>query len=41
VNPVVAVLLGVIFAGEKITFFPILGLGDNPGECVAVESFFL
>ena len=26
VNPVVAVLLGVIFAGEKITFFPILGL---------------
>lgn len=26
VNPVVAVLLGVIFAGEKITFFPVLGL---------------
>lgn len=26
VNPVVAVLLGVILAGEKITFFPILGL---------------
>ena len=26
VNPVVAVLLGVIFAGEKITLFPILGL---------------
>ena len=26
VNPVVAVLLGVIFAGERITFFPLLGL---------------
>jgi drug/metabolite transporter (DMT)-like permease len=26
VNPVVAVLLGVIFAGERITFLPILGL---------------
>jgi drug/metabolite transporter (DMT)-like permease len=26
VNPVVAVLLGVIFAGEKITIFPVIGL---------------
>jgi drug/metabolite transporter (DMT)-like permease len=26
VNPVVAVFLGVIFAGEKVTLFPVLGL---------------
>jgi drug/metabolite transporter (DMT)-like permease len=26
VNPVVAVLLGVIFAGERITLFPVIGL---------------
>ena len=26
VNPVVAVLLGLIFAGEKITIFPVIGL---------------
>ena len=37
VNPVVAVLLGVIFAGEKITFFPILGLAIILGSVLLLN----
>lgn len=37
VNPVVAVLLGVIFAGEKITFFPVLGLGIILGSVLLLN----
>jgi drug/metabolite transporter (DMT)-like permease len=37
VNPVVAVLLGVIFAGEKITFFPVLGLAIILGSVLLLN----
>jgi drug/metabolite transporter (DMT)-like permease len=37
VNPVVAVLLGVIFAGEKITFFPVLGLATILGSVLLLN----
>lgn len=37
VNPVVAVLLGVIFAGEKITFFPIVGLAIILGSVLLLN----
>ena len=37
VNPVVAVLLGVIFAGEKITLFPVLGLAIILGSVLLLN----
>ena len=37
VNPVVAVLLGVIFAGESITFFPVLGLAIILGSVLLLN----
>jgi drug/metabolite transporter (DMT)-like permease len=37
VNPVVAVLLGVIFAGEKITLFPLLGLAIILGSVLLLN----
>lgn len=37
VNPVVAVLLGVIFGGEKITLLPIIGLGVILGSVLLLN----
>jgi drug/metabolite transporter (DMT)-like permease len=37
VNPVVAVLLGVMFGGEKITFFPVLGLAIILGSVLLLN----
>ena len=38
VNPLVAVLLGVVFAGEQLSWLQVVGIDGDPGQCVVDQS---